>query len=69
MSLPPGGTCNDANAVRRSFRGFDQAADENGVSRIFVGFHFRDAVEKGLKHGRQIGEWVVDKGLQSQRGR
>ena len=46
-----------------------QAADENGVSRIYVGFHFRDAVEKGLRHGRQIGEWAFDQALRPQRGR
>ena len=65
--LPAGSNCNDANPVRRKFRGFRQAADENGVSRIYVGFHFRDAVEKGLKHGAQIGDWAVDHALQLQR--
>ncbi|HSW24465.1 MAG TPA: hypothetical protein VLJ62_17010, partial [Burkholderiaceae bacterium] len=69
LSLPAGSNCNDGNAVRRSFSGFDQAADENGESRIYVGFHFRDAVDKGLKHGRQIGEWAVDQTLVLQRGR
>ena len=29
--------------------------------------HFRDAVEKGLKHGSQIGEWAVDHALELQR--
>ena len=69
LTLPAGSTCNDANAVRRRYHGFDQAADENGVSRIYVGFHFRDAVEKGLRHGRQIGEWAFDQALRPQRGR
>ena len=69
LTLPDGGKCSDAKPVMRTFRSFDQAADENGVSRIYVGFHFRDAVEKGLKHGRQIGEWAVDQVLQTQRGR
>jgi hypothetical protein len=69
LSLPSGSNCHDGNPVTRSFRGFDQAADENGVSRIYVGFHFRDAVEKGLKHGHQIGEWTVDHVLLPLRGR
>lgn len=69
LSLPAGNTCNDGNPVRRTFRGFDQAADENGESRIYVGFHFRDAVEKGLRHGRQIGDWAVRHALELQRGR
>jgi hypothetical protein len=69
LTLPAGSTCNDANAVGRRYHGFDQAADENGVSRIYVGFHFRDAVEKGLRHGRQVGEWAFDQALRPQRGR
>jgi len=67
LSLPAGSNCNDGNPVRRSFRGFDQAASENADSRVYVGFHFRDAVEKGLKHGRQIGHWAVNHTLEMQR--
>jgi hypothetical protein len=37
-----------------------QAADENGVSRIFVGYHFRDAVTAGIKHGRKIADHAVN---------
>jgi hypothetical protein len=69
LSLAAGHNCPDGNAVRRSFHGFREAAEENGESRVLVGFHFRDAVEKGLKHGRQIGEWTVDRTLQPQHGR
>ena len=69
LSLPAGSNCNDGNPVRRTFRSFDQAADENGDSRVYVGFHFRDAVEKGLRHGRQIANWAVDQTLELQRGR
>jgi hypothetical protein len=29
------------------------------VSRIYVGFHFRDAVETGVKHGDRIGTTAV----------
>lgn len=67
LSLPAGSNCHEANPVWRRFRSFGQAADENGVSRIYVGFHFRDAVEKGLEHGAQIGQWAVDHALQLQR--
>ena len=69
LSLPAGSNCGDAKPVRRSFRGFEQAADENGDSRIYIGFHFRDAVEKGLRHGQQIGQWTVDHSLEPQRVR
>jgi hypothetical protein len=55
--------------VVRHFRGFDQAAEENGASRVYVGFHFRDAVDKGLRHGRKVGQWAVDRSLQPLRNR
>ena len=31
---------------------FLQAANENAVSRIYIGIHFRRAVEEGLEHGK-----------------
>ena len=60
LTLPAGSRCNDASAVTRSFTSFSQAADENAVSRILVGFHFRKAVEDGVEHGRLIGDRAVD---------
>jgi hypothetical protein len=60
LTLPAGSKCNDALAVTRSFTSFSQAADENAVSRILVGFHFRNAVEQGVEHGRLIGDRAVD---------
>ena len=50
------------NAVR-SYTGFRHAANENGVSRIYVGFHFRHSVEDGLTMGRRIGRFVAQKTL------
>jgi hypothetical protein len=41
-TLPAGSNCGEASQVNRSFTSFSQAADENGLSRIQVGFHFRD---------------------------
>jgi hypothetical protein len=29
------------------------------VSRIYIGIHFRRAVETGVQHGRQIGKYAV----------
>jgi hypothetical protein len=63
LSLPAN-KCGEGNAVRRHYKGFAQAASENGESRILAGFHFRDAVEKGLTHGRQIGQWAISQHLQ-----
>jgi hypothetical protein len=50
------------NAVR-TFTGFSHAARENGVSRIYVGFHFRFSVQDGLKMGRRIGRFVAQQTL------
>jgi hypothetical protein len=44
--------------ITRSFTSFSQAAEENGVSRIYAGIHFRSAVEDGIRHGKRIGSWV-----------
>jgi hypothetical protein len=51
--------CDSANPVLRHFDSFSEAAAENAVSRIYVGFHFRDAVETGVKHGNRIGRAAV----------
>jgi hypothetical protein len=59
LTLPAGGTCRDSSPVLRSFDSFSEAADENGLSRILVGFHFRKAVEDGIEHGRKIGNRAV----------
>lgn len=42
--------------VTRSFTSFSQAAQENGNSRIYVGFHFRHAVTEGIKLGSKAGK-------------
>ncbi len=62
-TLPEGQTCADASPTLRHFSRFSQAADENAVSRIYVGFHFRDAVVVGTRHGERIGDRVVNRVL------
>ena len=47
----------------RRYNSFSQAAGENGLSRILVGFHFRKAVVEGIRHGRRIGNRAVDRFL------
>jgi hypothetical protein len=59
LTLPAGGTCADESPVLRSYDSFSAASKENGVSRIYVGFHFRDAVTTGIRHGERIGRFVV----------
>jgi hypothetical protein len=63
LTLPSGSTCNDPSPVTRRYRSFSEAADENGLSRILVGFHFRNAVDEGIEHGRKIGRRAVHRFL------
>jgi hypothetical protein len=51
----PAGNCSDPNPETHSFTSFSQAADENALSRILVGYHFRNAMNQGLRHGTRIG--------------
>jgi hypothetical protein len=55
-TLPAGGRCGDPAPVYRSYNSFSEAALENGLSRIYVGYHFRRAVTEGIEHGRSIGK-------------
>jgi hypothetical protein len=55
-TLPAGSRCDDPKPAMRSYTSFTQAADENGYSRVLVGFHFRNATKVGTAYGRQIGE-------------
>ena len=50
--------------VTRSFTKLSQAASENNLSRIYVGYHFRLAVDEGLKQGDAVGKLVVQTRLQ-----
>jgi hypothetical protein len=63
-TLLEGSRCGDSSPVLRRFTSFSQAADENGLSRILVGFHFRTAVVAGIEHGRKIGDRAVDRFMQ-----
>jgi hypothetical protein len=54
-----GRTCADPARVLRSYSSFSQATDENAVSRIYIGIHFRRAVEEGVRHGRKIAQYAV----------
>jgi hypothetical protein len=68
FTLPAGQTCSDASPILRHFTSFSQASDENAVSRIYVGFHFRDAVATGQKHGEKIANRVVNRALRPVHG-
>jgi hypothetical protein len=55
-TLPAGSTCYDEKPMLRSYTSFTQAADENAISRVYVGFHFCKATVEGTAYGRKIGE-------------
>jgi hypothetical protein len=60
LTLPVGSRCTDPSPVIRAYASFSQAADENGLSRILVGIHFRHAVEEGIQHGQKIAKHAVN---------
>ena len=55
-TCPPG--------VVRSYDSFRDMSDEIGLSRIYVGFHFRTSVRHGTNLGRQVGHWTFHRTLQ-----
>jgi PAP2 superfamily len=59
--------CGGVAEVRRMYRSFSQAATENSLSRIYIGIHFRHAVEEGERHGRRIAAWVAKHFFESAR--
>ena len=67
-TLPKGRNCGEASARSRTYGSFSQAETENAESRIFVGIHFREAVEVGIEHGRRIAARVVNRSMRP-RGR
>ena len=57
-TLAPESSCTGADPVLRRYRSPSRAAAQNGESRVLVGFHFRRAVDVGLRHGKNIGRWT-----------
>jgi len=49
--------------VSRDFTSFTQAAEETAASRVYVGYHFRQATLVGLAQGRKVGQYVYDHSL------
>ena len=45
--------------VTRHFVSFSAAAKENADSRVFVGYHFRNATVQGRAQGKRIGRYVM----------
>jgi hypothetical protein len=49
--------------VERTYTSFTQIGHENALSRIYIGYHFRKAVEEGEKMGRQLGSYIFRNSL------
>ena len=45
----------------RSFKSFNQAAEEAAISRFYGGIHFMDAIDRGLTMGAEVGKLVIAK--------
>jgi hypothetical protein len=59
--VPFSTTSDGLPGVVRGFRGFQQAAREAALSRLYGGIHFRSANEDGLEAGLAIGERTFKK--------
>lgn len=44
----------------RSFTSLSQAVRENSLSRLYLGYHFRQACLVGEQQGKNIGKWIFD---------
>jgi hypothetical protein len=59
-------TTSTTNIGIRSFSSLSQAATENALSRMYIGYHFRNACEKGKTQGYEIGNYTFAHYLQPQ---
>ena len=50
--------------ITRSFKGFSEAQEENGDSRVYAGIHFRTSTVGGITQGEQIGRQAFAQYLQ-----
>jgi len=60
FQFEPEKNCDGASPVFRTYDSFSAAAWENSQSRIWLGWHTRNAIEVGYRHGERIGERAVD---------
>ena len=58
-------TSTSAPSVTRTYSSFSQAANDNALSRIYIGYHFRKSTVDGKALGAQIGTYVSLHALQA----
>ena len=56
-------TTSTPSGTPRCWESFTQAERENAESRVLAGFHFRFAIETGLRVGRKIGRFAMRRAL------
>ena len=59
VPLPAPMTPLAAKTIIRSFQSLSEAAAEAMDARVFAGIHFREGCQAGVRHGTQIGRFVV----------
>ncbi|MEV0291511.1 vanadium-dependent haloperoxidase [Kribbella sp. NPDC050820] len=59
-------TTSAPSGTQRCWSSFTQAELENAESRVPAGFHFRFAIETGIKVGRKIGQFATQHALRPQ---
>ncbi|HZX58233.1 MAG TPA: vanadium-dependent haloperoxidase [Mucilaginibacter sp.] len=45
----------------RTYHSFNEAAIEAGISRLYGGIHFKDAIDNGRQQGIKVGNWVLNR--------
>lgn len=51
----------------RSFADFDAFAEDGAAARIYGGMHFRHSTDVGLRLGREVANWVLERHLRPRR--
>ena len=45
----------------RTYKSFQQAADEACISRLYGGIHYMDAIDQGIWQGKKVASFIIDK--------
>lgn len=53
----------DINGQPRSFASISQMAQEAGISRLYGGIHYREAINSGIPEGGKVGKHILELGL------